>query len=391
MTATTGFGRSILGSERYIGLMSGTSMDGVDGVLVDFAGAAPVVLAAVHQPFPDTLRDAFGALQQPGQDEIHREALAANALARVYADCVTSLLGASGLSAADVTAIGAHGQTIRHRPGRYDGIGYTRQSQHPALLAELSGIDVIADFRSRDIAAGGQGAPLVPAVHRALFGAAHEVRVVCNLGGISNISILPPTAGMSQTNTTEAGTVLGFDCGPANALLDHWIEAHRGLPYDAGGAWAASGQVDAALLDAMLAEPYFALPPPKSTGRDLFHPRWLRQKLGDSDRRPEDVQATLAALTAEAIARDVRRHAPQAARLILCGGGAHNSTVRARLSMALPDVVVETTADHGVPVSQVEALAFAWLARQFTLREPGNLASVTGAAGPRVLGALYPR
>ncbi|MGY8523666.1 anhydro-N-acetylmuramic acid kinase [Paracidovorax citrulli] len=400
MTATTGARRSegsnAASNERYIGLMSGTSMDGVDGVLVDFAGAAPAVLAAVHQPFPDTLREAFGALQQPGEDEIHREALAANALARVYADCVTGLLGTAGLPAAGVRAIGAHGQTIRHRPSRYDGIGYTRQSQHPALLAELAGIDVIADFRSRDIAAGGQGAPLVPAVHRALFGAGDEVRVVCNLGGISNISILPPTVGTSQastsqTSTSPANTVLGFDCGPANALLDHWIEAHRGLPYDAGGAWAASGQVDTALLDAMLAEPYFALPPPKSTGRDLFHPQWLEQKLGDTHRRPEDVQATLAALTVEAIARDVRRHAPQTARLILCGGGAHNGTVRARLSMALPGVVVETTADHGVPVSQVEALAFAWLARQFTLREPGNLASVTGAAGPRVLGALYPR
>ncbi|MBY4898927.1 anhydro-N-acetylmuramic acid kinase [Cupriavidus sp. AU9028] len=373
-------------SERYIGLMSGTSMDGVDGVLVDFAGASPAVLAAVHQPFPDALREAFGALQQPGEDEIHREALAANALAHVYADCVKALLGAARLCAGDIIAIGAHGQTIRHRPGRYDGIGYTRQSQHPALLAELSGIDVIADFRSRDIAAGGQGAPLVPALHRALFAAPGEVRVVCNLGGISNISILPPLQG-----DAGQGTVLGFDCGPANALLDHWIEAHQGLPYDANGDWAASGQVDAALLDVLLAEPYFALPPPKSTGRDLFHPQWLRDKLGDTPRRPQDVQATLAALTAEAIARDIRRHAPEARRLMLCGGGAHNGYVRTRLAQALPGVTVETTAQHGVPVSQVEALAFAWLARQFMLRVPGNLASVTGAAGPRVLGALYPR
>jgi len=374
-------------SERlFIGLMSGTSMDGADGVLVDFSGARPVVLAAAYTPFPNPLREAFGALQQPGDDEIHREALAANALARIYADCVATLLRQAGATPDGIAAIGAHGQTIRHRPGLYDGTGYTRQSQHPALLAELSGIDVIADFRSRDVAAGGQGAPLVPAVHAALFGVPDETRVVCNIGGISNISILPAAA--------SGRPVTGFDCGPGNALLDDWIHRHRGLPYDDNGAWAASGTVDAALLAQCLAEPYFRAPPPKSTGRDLFHPGWLQALLaGRGERQPAatDVQATLATLTAMAIARDVQAHAADARRLIVCGGGARNGYVMAALAGLLPGVAVQTTDDFGVPVLQVEAIAFAWLARQCLRRAPGNVPTVTGAVEPRVLGALYPR
>ncbi|MGO4304816.1 anhydro-N-acetylmuramic acid kinase [Cupriavidus sp. RAF12] len=373
-------------SERFIGLMSGTSMDGADGVLVDFSGEQPVVLAAAHEPFPAAVREAFGALQQPGDDEIHREAMAANALARVYADCVATLLRLSGVSASTVAAIGAHGQTIRHRPGQYDNIGYTRQSQHPALLAELTRIDVVADFRSRDIAAGGQGAPLVPAVHAALFGAPDETRVVCNIGGISNISILPAAS--------TRRPVTGFDCGPGNALLDDWILRHRGLPYDDNGAWAASGKVDATLLEQCLAEPYFRAVPPKSTGRDLFHPGWLQAllaPLGEQQPTTRDIQATLATLTATAIARDVQAYAADASRLIVCGGGARNSFVMATLARLLPGVSVQTTDDFGVPVSQVEALAFAWLARQCLLRAPGNVPTVTGATGPRVLGAIYPR
>lgn len=373
-------------SERFIGLMSGTSMDGADGVLVDFSGAHPVVLAAAHAPFPDALREAFGALQQPGDDEIHREAMAANGLARVYADCVAELLRLAESDAAGVVAIGAHGQTIRHRPGLYDGIGYTRQTQHPALLAELTDIDVVADLRSRDVAAGGQGAPLVPAVHAALFGARDETRVVCNIGGISNISILP------AANTGRP--VTGFDCGPGNALLDDWIHRHRGLPYDDRGAWAASGNVDETLLARLLDEPYFQAPPPKSTGRDLFHPGWLRDVLenfGGVGPSAVDVQATLATLTATAIARDIKTHAPHAHRLIVCGGGARNDYVMATLARLLPGIDVQTTADFGVPVSQVEAIAFAWLARQCVRRAPGNVPTVTGAAGPRVLGAIYPR
>lgn len=380
---------SAVPADRYIGLMSGTSMDGADGVLVDLSGPRPVVLAAAHQPFPAELRTAFAALQQPGDDEIHREAMAANALARVYADCVATLLRLAEVSASTVTAIGAHGQTVRHRPGQYDGIGYTRQSQHPALLAELTGIDVVADFRSRDIAAGGQGAPLVPALHAALFGAPDETRVVCNIGGISNISILPATRG-----EPHARPVIGFDCGPGNALLDEWVHRHRGVPYDDNGAWAASGQVDTALLARCLDDPYFRAAPPKSTGRDLFHHGWLQACLeahGPQQPEPVNVQATLATLTAEAIARDVRAHAPDARRLIVCGGGARNGFVMSRLAQALPAVSVQMTDDFGVPASQVEAIAFAWLARQCIHRAAGNVPTVTGAAGPRVLGAIYPR
>jgi len=370
----------------FIGLMSGTSMDGVDGVLVDFSGQQPVVRAAAHAPFPDALRTAFSALQQPGDDEIHREALAANGLARVYAECVAELLRASGTDAAQVAAIGAHGQTIRHRPRQYDGIGYTRQTQHPALLAELSSIDVVADFRSRDIAAGGQGAPLVPDVHVALFAARDETRVVCNIGGISNISILPA----AQTGRP----VLGFDCGPGNALMDDWIHRHQGVPFDDHGKWAASGVVNLQLLSRLLAEPYFQAPPPKSTGRDLFHPGWLQKVLdGLGPQQPSwvDVLATLAMLTAKAIARDIKTYAPDARRLIVCGGGARNDHVMATLREMLPGVAVEVSDDFGVPVSQVEAIAFAWLARQCVRRAPGNVTAVTGAAGPRVLGAIYPR
>ncbi|EHP44423.1 anhydro-N-acetylmuramic acid kinase [Cupriavidus basilensis OR16] len=372
----------------FIGIMSGTSMDGADGVLVDFSGPRPAVLAAAFQPFPAELRDAFAALQQPGDDEIHREALAANGLARVYAACVAALLRDAGKAPHAIAAIGAHGQTVRHRPGLYDGTGYTRQSQQPALLAELTGIDVVADFRSRDVAAGGQGAPLVPALHQALFGDAAQTRVACNIGGISNISVLPATS-----EGGAARPVTGFDCGPGNVLLDDWIGRHRGLAYDADGAWGASGKVDQALLARLLAEPYFSLAPPKSTGRDLFHPAWLEHHLTQLGQAldPADVQATLAALTAEAIARDIRLHAPDAARLIVCGGGARNGLVMALLARALPGVTVQKSDDLGVPVSQVEGIAFAWLARQMLRRAPGNVPTVTGAAGPRVLGALYPR
>ncbi len=379
-------------TERFIGIMSGTSMDGADGVLVDFSGPRPAVLAAAHQPFPPELRQAFAALQQPGEDEIHREALAANGLARVYAACVAALLRDAGQAPADIAAIGAHGQTVRHRPALYDGIGYTRQSQQPALLAELSGIDVVADFRSRDVAAGGQGAPLVPALHQALFGDAAETRVACNIGGISNISVLP-AAGANRGEGGAVRPVTGFDCGPGNVLLDYWIDRHRGLAYDADGAWGASGAIDQALLARLLAEPYFSAAPPKSTGRDLFHPAWLENHLAHSGAslKPVDVQATLAALTAEAIARDIRAYAPDAARLIVCGGGARNGFVMARLAQALPGVTVQSSDDLGVPVSQVEGIAFAWLARQMLRRAPGNVPTVTGAVGPRVLGALYPR
>lgn len=370
-------------TELFIGLMSGTSLDGVDGVLAEIGAARVAVQAHAARSFPPALRDELLALNSPGgQDELHRAALAANGLARVYAEVAAALLAEAGLAPAAVRAIGAHGQTVRHRPGEFDGTGYTLQINQPALLAELTGIDVVADLRSRDVAAGGQGAPLVPAFHAAVFGdgGVHGVAVL-NLGGIANLSLLPP----------DAGPVLGFDCGPANALMDHWCQRHRGTAYDAGGAWAAGGQVLPELLARLLAEPYFDRPVPKSTGRDLFHPGWLDARLGDAvSADPQDVQATLTELTARICAGHLRRHGAGLPRLIVCGGGAFNAHLLQRLAALLPGVAVESSAAHGLPPQQVEAAAFAWLAWRMLARAPGNLPSVTGAAGPRVLGALYP-
>ncbi|HEY4067054.1 MAG TPA: anhydro-N-acetylmuramic acid kinase [Burkholderiaceae bacterium] len=372
-------------NELYIGLMSGTSLDGVDAVLVDFSGPALKVLAHAHRAFDAPLAAELLALNTPGDNELHRAALAGNALARVCAAAAAAVLAAGPTEPAAVRAIGAHGQTVRHRPGEFDGNGYTIQLNNPALLAELSGIDVVADLRSRDVAAGGQGAPLVPAFHRAVFSRPGETVAVLNLGGISNLTVLHADGGGDDAT-------IGFDCGPGNLLMDLWCKRATGRPFDAGGAWAASGVVDAALLAQLRADPYFALPPPKSTGRDLFHAAWLEAQLQRQPPglHPANVQATLAELTAGACADDVRRHAPAARELLVCGGGAFNDHLMQRLAALLPGCRVQRTDARGLPATQVEACAFAWLARAFCAREPGNLAAVTGANGPRVLGALYP-
>ena len=363
-------------SALYVGLMSGTSLDGVDGVLAAFPGPQPAAhLTAVHLGFPPALKEELMALQAAGANEIEREALAANQLATIYAECVRRLLATAGVQAGQVAAIGVHGQTIRHRPA----LGYTRQTNNAALLAELTGIDVVADFRSRDVAAGGQGAPLVPAFHQAMFGSADQTRVVANIGGISNVSVLRPE-----------GEASGFDTGPGNMLMDHWINAQRGLPYDENGAWAASGKVVGALLDSLLAEPYLQLPPPKSTGRDLFSANWLEAKLAAfRDLAPVDVQATLAAYTARTLAEAILAHAHDCASVHVCGGGAMNGNLM-RLLQSMLGVPVDSTAALGVAPNHVEALAFAWLAMRFCERMPGNLPAVTGARGARILGALYP-
>lgn len=366
--------------ERYIGLMSGTSLDGVDGVLVEFAGNRCVVQCHQSVPFQPTLRAELLALNSSGPDELHRAALAANALARTYAQVVRALLADSDLPAYAIAAVGAHGQTVRHRPGLYDGTGYTLQLNSPALLAELTGITVVADLRSRDVAAGGQGAPLVPAFHQQVFGRPGQDTLVLNIGGISNLSVL-----------AADGRVLGFDCGPGNALMDAWCQRHTGQPFDAAGAWAASGQVVAALLQRLQAEPFLHQPPPKSTGRDLFNADWLAAQLeGGSHWPPQDVQATLTEFTALVCADCVQSHGPHSDVLIVCGGGAFNQHLMARLQALLPHLKVQPSDCHGLPAQQVEAAAFAWLARQALLGAPGNLPSVTGARGARVLGAIYP-
>ena len=362
----------------YIGLMSGTSLDGVDAVLVDTDGVRPVV--HLHLPFPTALHDELLALNRRGDDELHRAALAANALSIVYAEAVAALIESAGCKATDVRAVGAHGQTVRHRPREFDGTGYTLQLLNGALLAERCGIDVVCDFRSRDLAAGGEGAPLVPAFHAARFAQAGDDLAVLNLGGIANLTLLGAD-----------GSVSGFDCGPGNALLDHWCQRHLGTPYDDDGRWAASGRVDAPLLARLLADAYFQRQPPKSTGRDLFHPDWLETALQAGAPPAADVQATLAELTVATVAEALLRHAGKTRRLLVCGGGAFNGHLMRRLAAHLPGVAVQSTASVGVPPEHVEALAFAWLAQAHVERRPGSLPAVTGARGPRVLGALYPK
>ncbi len=366
--------------------MSGTSLDGVDGVLADFSGERMRVLAHQAAPFPDALRDEFLALNSSGSDEIHRGALAANGLARLYASVVDKLLHATGLAPSAIRAIGAHGQTVRHRPGEFDGTGYTTQLNQPALLAELCGVDVVADFRSRDVAAGGQGAPLVPPFHQAFFSPHGERLALLNIGGISNLTLL---------HASPDNPVLGFDCGPGNALMDGWCYRHTGRHYDDDGAWAASGTVLPDLLDHMLAEPFLDHQPPKSTGRDLFNAAWLENILKSHEDRygpasTVDVQTTLTELTARACVDALRRNKPGCTTLAVCGGGAYNLHLMQRLQVLLPGCKVQSSEELGLPPLQVEAAAFAWLARQTMHRQTANLPKVTGAKGARILGAIYP-
>ena len=361
--------------------MSGTSLDGVDAVLVDFSGAQAKVLGHCSAPMPTPLRAELLALNSPTSNELHRAALAANALARLYAQQVHILLAQCGIAANAVRAIGAHGQTVRHRPQEFDATGYTLQLNNPALLAELCAITVVADFRARDVAAGGQGAPLVPPFHQGFFGHPTKTLAVLNVGGISNITVLDP----QQTE------LCGFDCGPGNALMDAWCAAHPGRPFDAKGAWAAQGQVNQALLERLLDESFFHKRPPKSTGRDLFNPVWLAEKLNGLNHLPaQDVQTTLTELTAIACANSILQVIAHCDTVIVCGGGALNGFLMDRLQAALPLCQVASSADFGLPPLQVEATAFAWLARQTLMGKTSSLTSVTGAKGARILGAICP-
>jgi anhydro-N-acetylmuramic acid kinase len=370
-----------VGRELFAGVMSGTSLDGVDAVVAEFPaapGAVVAMLGATHIAFPSALRDELLALQVAGGDEIARAARAGNRLADLYAMAIRDACDASGVAPHDLVAAGVHGQTVRHRPEQ----GWTLQLNNPARVAERAYVTVVADFRSRDIAAGGQGAPLVPAFHAALFSDSAAHRAVVNIGGIANITDLPPR-----------GAVSGFDTGPGNVLMDLWSARHLGMPFDMNGEWAGRGRADPSLLKALLAEPYFAVAPPKSTGRDLFNAGWLDAVLARCEwrGRPEDAQATLAALTARSIADAVRAHAVGATELLACGGGANNATLLRMLAAELAPRTVATTGDRGVAVEHVEALAFAWLAREALAGRTANLPAVTGARGTRILGAIYPR
>ncbi|TSE20143.1 Anhydro-N-acetylmuramic acid kinase [Tepidimonas alkaliphilus] len=378
---------------RVIGLMSGTSLDGVDGVLASFdeSGGAGRALAHAHRPMPAALRSELLALQTPGPDELHRSQQAAAALADLYADVVADLLNATGLTAKDVAALGAHGQTVRHcppgHPALRDGEApYTVQLLDAARLAERTGLPVVADLRSRDVAAGGQGAPLVPAFHRAAFGVPAQAVAVVNIGGIANATLL-----------RADGQVRGFDTGPGNVLLDGWYQRHTGQPFDADGAWGRQGAVDEALLRALLADPWLQRRGARSTGRDRYNLNWLDGILAQHPQlAPVNVQATLAAFTVETVARalldgDWGEAGPGSLqRVLVCGGGARNRQLMNGLSERLWPVPVEPTDLHGWPAEQVEAAAFAWLAAQHLRGHPGNVPEVTGAAGPRILGALYP-
>ena len=367
-------------SERYIGLMSGTSMDGIDAVLVTLDGETLRVEAALCHPWPEATARELHALCTPGENEIDRMGVADNRVAQEFAAATLALLAKAGLEPKDIRAIGSHGQTVRHRPQ----LGFTLQIGNAALLAALTGIDVVADFRTLDMALGGQGAPLVPAFHQAIFAKPHALRVVLNLGGIANISVLPG----------HADGVYGFDTGPANTLLDGWYRRHQpdGGDYDAGGQWAASGQLGPALLEKLLAHPYFAAPAPKSTGREMFTLDWLDGELAGTDYAPVDVQRTLQALSCHSIARQLPAvdEAKKPAELFVCGGGAHNAPMLAELAALLPRWRIASTAELGLAPDWVEGAAFAWLAQRFVTRQPGNLPAVTGASRPAVLGALYP-
>jgi anhydro-N-acetylmuramic acid kinase len=368
-------------AELFLGLISGTSADGIDAALVRFHGddphARPELLCGRTVPWDSELRVRLVALGQQAQaltlDEVGELDLR---IARAFADAANALIAAAGIPRHAIAAIGSHGQTLRHRP--QGPLPFTLQLGDPSTVAERCGLPVVADFRRRDVAAGGHGAPLVPAFHAAVLHDSGENRAVLNLGGIANLTLLP-----------AHGDVRGFDTGPANGLMDAWCLRHTGQPFDAGGAFAAQGRVDPALLARLLAEPWFAAPPPKSTGRDQFHLDWVEAALA-GDETPADVQATLLMLTARTVADALRATQPRTQRVIVCGGGVHNGRLLAALAKALPETHIESSAAHGLDPDFVEAMAFAWLAREHLAGRPGNLPAVTGAAGPRVLGALYP-
>jgi anhydro-N-acetylmuramic acid kinase len=366
-----------LGGDLYIGLMSGTSVDGIDAALVDFGTDGIRLIDFHYQPFPTELREQILAIRDPGkpQNLIELGRLDA-ALGQLFAETALTLLDKTPHSAEDIRAIGSHGQTVCHAPQGDNA--FSMQIGDPNRIAQLTGITTIADFRRRDIAVGGQGAPLVPAFHQALFGADSQVRTIVNIGGIANITVL------------DGSNTLGFDTGPGNTLIDFWYRHHHGKNFDRNGAWGQQGHVVSSLLEHLLNDVYFAQSPPKSTGTEYFSPDWLLTKLAQFDEhRPQDVQATLHQLTAMTIANDINRYAGNSVEVIICGGGAHNGFLLQLLANQLP-CPVTTSARYGIHPDHVEAMAFAWLARQTLQRKPGNLCQVTGASNPVILGAIYP-
>lgn len=367
---------------HYIGLMSGTSLDAIDAVLVSFDDNQPVLHRAINFPLDETLRKDILALCTPGDNEIERMGQLDIVLGKTFAKAVQQLLKESNVDVSQVRAIGSHGQTIRHRPGSDKEKGFTLQIADPNTIAELTGITTVADFRRRDMAAGGQGAPLVPAFHAAVFGTSENTpRVILNIGGMANVTLLSTDSPAS-----------GFDTGPGNVLMDGWIQQHQQKPFDHNGQWAASGSTNTPLLDALLKDDFFQLAPPKSTGREHFNPAWLQQHLDAFAHTlaPADVQTTLSELTAVSICDAVKKYAGENVGLVVCGGGARNSDLMQRIAKNLPAATVKTTDDFGLPAEWVEAVAFAWLARETLENRAGNLPAVTGAQRPVILGGIYP-
>jgi anhydro-N-acetylmuramic acid kinase len=365
-------------ADYFIGLMSGTSMDALDAVLLDFAVSPPRLIATHSLELDEELRRALLALAQPGDNELDRLAQLDVQLGRLSAQLCLQLMDKAGIESREVQAIGSHGQTIRHAPSAHTP--YTVQIGDPNTIAQLSGITTVADFRRRDLAVGGQGAPLVPAFHQALFHSGEKNRVILNIGGIANITTLP-------ADTSQPAS--GFDTGPGNMLMDAWTQLYQKQPYDKNGDWARSGSVDAELLNELLSDPYFATQPPKSTGREQYNLHWLEQQMHGSH-KVADVQATLCELTAATIAYAIMQFAPQTEELFVCGGGARNNYLMERIGYYLEGCSVTTTTELGIDPQWVEAMAFAWLARQTLLGLSGNLTTVTGAKEAVILGGIYP-
>lgn len=367
-------------SELYIGLMSGTSVDSIDAVLVEFEGASPLrtrVLEAIGHPIAASMREAILALCAPGPSELDRAGQLDRQLGEAFADAVTTLLDKVSIEPGEIKAIGSHGQTVRHRPPGSVAVPFSMQLGDPNTIATLTGITTVADFRRRDMVLGGQGAPLMPAFHQAAFATSSD-RAVVNIGGMANI-----------TELGADGSVRGYDTGPGNALLDYWVELHQDQPFDRDGAWAASGRVHPALLERLMADPYFAAKAPKSTGRETFNPSWLERAIAGLHLSPADVQATLSEVTATSIADAVNAFT-NGGELLICGGGARNLDLMQRLQRRLPTWSIADTGKYGIDADWLEAVGFAWLAHQTLHGLPGNCPGVTGASRNTVLGGIYP-
>ena len=361
---------------RYIGLMSGTSIDSIDAAIVSFEDDRPTLLATLEYPITANLREQLIELCQPGDNEIERLGQADHLLGLAFADASQKILAKAGLTAKDITAIGSHGQTIRHRAN--SATPFTLQIGDPNIIAYKTGITTVSDFRRKDIASGGQGAPLAPAFHKAVFSSSTVNRAIINIGGIANITLL-----------SANGECFGYDTGPGNGLMDAWIEKHLNKKYDENGEWGNSGNVIPELLSSLLEHDFLSLPHPKSTGREEFNLFWLESLTENKAFKAEDVQATLLNFTAHTITNEIKKLKEKPNEVYICGGGAYNKALMLQLEQLLHPTIIASTQQLGINPEWIEAAAFAWLAKQTLEKKPGNLSAVTGAREDVVLGAIY--